>query len=95
MLMAGFTSAVLLAIVAGAWKWMTDDGPARLAAGLVAVLSKDAARRKDARLVLEVTKHQRGPEPGSDRSSNLPVHRLSRSIRRRRTMPAESEAAVA
>jgi hypothetical protein len=60
-LTAGITTTVLAAMVAGAWKWMIDDGPARLVAGLVAALSKDPGRRKDARLILEVTKHQRGP----------------------------------
>ncbi|WP_406238452.1 hypothetical protein [Nocardia sp. NBC_01009] len=97
MLTAGITTTVLVAIVGGAWKWIVDDGPARLVAGLVAALSKDSARRRDARLVLEVTKHQRGPEPGAERASRLPVLKLRGSKRGQhaRPVPVEGEAAAA
>ncbi|MGV9336950.1 hypothetical protein [Nocardia sp. NPDC003726] len=86
-----------MAIVGGAWKWIIDDGPARLAAGFGAVFYKDPTRRRDARLVLEATKHQRGPEPGVEGASRLQLlmPRVSKRTRRARPEPVDSAAAAA
>lgn len=50
------STGVAASVVGGLVWWIHADGPIRLCAGFVAVLHRDAARRKDARAVPAATK---------------------------------------
>ncbi|MFJ2834628.1 hypothetical protein ACIO52_04630 [Nocardia sp. NPDC087230] len=91
MLIGITTTTVLVAFIGGVWKWIIDEGPARL----VAVLAKDPARREAARMVLEATKHQFGPEPGMGVASPLRLSRRGAVRGRRPRPPAVNSAAAA
>ena len=93
MLTAAVVTTVLGALVRYGWKWISEDGPVRLTAGLAAVLHKDPVRRRDARRVLELTEHTRGPVLGADRRRSLA--RAPRGQKRARRGPGPAESAGA